>query len=451
MTKAPTPETKSKSAVCTTAPLKRLAAGPTGGSPRKAALPSGALSVGCSGIQIDPTGVRRTFQGLARIGKAQSADVFSQLLRALGGHLGGSRGAAVGSPLGWRSLPSVRSNHLLNQGVAHYIDLGEVGEGDPLDVAQDLTGVGEARGTTSGQVHLSHIPGNHRLAVEAQAGEEHLHLLDGGVLRLVENDECVVERAAAHEGKRRYLDRALVQKVGGEIDVQHVVQSIVERAQIGVYLLGQISWQKAELLPCLDRGPGEDDPFAAALLKRCHRHRHREVRLAGASRTDGKDDVVCPDGVHVPLLADALWHHLAIAGTGEDRAREDLLELPEIRRAAAEHLDRLLHILAVHRPASADEVSKLLDQLHRQGQSLRRAGQVQLAPPLTDANAQPTLNDFQVFVLTPAQGSSDVVVTQVNLGGGCKPRLLYAVWPQLVSFLLELTCHSKQPLADGSD
>ena len=75
---------------------------------------------------------------------------------------------------------------------------------------------------------------------------------------------------------------------------------------------------------------------------------------------------------------------------------------------------------------------------------------MQLAPPLTNANAQPTLDDFQVFVLTTAQGSSDVVVTQVNLGGGCKPRFLYAVRPPLVSFLLELTCDSKQPLAGGS-
>src|SRR5215831_17350833 len=201
MTKAPTVETRSKSPACTAAPLNRRATGPRGDNPRKSALPSGALSFCCSGIQTDPTGVRRAFQELARRSKAQSAASFFQLLRAL----------------------------------------GKVGEGDPFDVAQNLTGVDEARGATGRQVHLSDVPGNHRLAVEAQPGEEHLHLLDGGVLGLVENDERVVERAAAHEGKRRHLDRALIQEVSSTIAVQHVVQSIVERAQIGVYLLGQVT------------------------------------------------------------------------------------------------------------------------------------------------------------------------------------------------------------------
>src|SRR6516164_4902592 len=98
MTKAPTPETRSKSAPCTIAPLNRCAAGPTGGNEWKAALPSGEFSVDCSGIQTDPRGVRWRFQGLACVGKALSADAFSQLLRALGRHLG-SRRAAVSNPL----------------------------------------------------------------------------------------------------------------------------------------------------------------------------------------------------------------------------------------------------------------------------------------------------------------------------------------------------------------
>ena len=39
----------------------------------------------------------------------------------------------------------------------------------------------------------------------SRCGEEHLHLLGRGVLRLVEDDEGVVERAPAHEGQRRDL------------------------------------------------------------------------------------------------------------------------------------------------------------------------------------------------------------------------------------------------------
>ena len=45
----------------------------------------------------------------------------------------------------------------------------------------------------TGQVHLRDVAGDNDLRPEAQPGQEHLHLLAGGVLRLVENDERVVE------------------------------------------------------------------------------------------------------------------------------------------------------------------------------------------------------------------------------------------------------------------
>src|SRR4026207_266215 len=46
------------------------------------------------------------------------------------------------------------------------------------------------------------------LRAEARPLEEHLHLLGGRVLRLVEDDERVVQGAAAHERERRDLDNA---------------------------------------------------------------------------------------------------------------------------------------------------------------------------------------------------------------------------------------------------
>ena len=50
----------------------------------------------------------------------------------------------------------------------------------------------QARLLAGRQVGLRDIAGDHRLRAEADARQEHLHLLDGGVLRLVENDEGVV-------------------------------------------------------------------------------------------------------------------------------------------------------------------------------------------------------------------------------------------------------------------
>ena len=60
----------------------------------------------------------------------------------------------------------------------------------------------------AGQVDLGDVAGDDGLGAEADAGEEHLHLLGRRVLRLVEDDEAVVQRAAAHERERRHLDGA---------------------------------------------------------------------------------------------------------------------------------------------------------------------------------------------------------------------------------------------------
>ena len=60
----------------------------------------------------------------------------------------------------------------------------------------------------AGQVDLGDVAGDHDLGAEAEPGQEHLHLLGRGVLRLVEDDERVVERAAAHVRQRRDLDGA---------------------------------------------------------------------------------------------------------------------------------------------------------------------------------------------------------------------------------------------------
>ena len=63
-------------------------------------------------------------------------------------------------------------------------------------------------GLVARQVDLRHVAGDDDLRAEAEPRQEHLHLLGRGVLRLVEDDEAVVQRAAAHERERRDLDRA---------------------------------------------------------------------------------------------------------------------------------------------------------------------------------------------------------------------------------------------------
>jgi hypothetical protein len=56
------------------------------------------------------------------------------------------------------------------------------------------------------QVRLRDIAGDDRFRAEAEAREEHQHLLARRVLRFVLDDERFVQASDRHEGERRDLD-----------------------------------------------------------------------------------------------------------------------------------------------------------------------------------------------------------------------------------------------------
>ena len=186
-----------------------------------------------------------------------------------------------------------------------------------------------------GQVDLGDVAGDDDLGAEAEAGEEHLHLLGRGVLRLVEDDERVVERPAAQERQRGDLDGAGGEQLGDRLGVDHVVQRVVERAQVGVDLLAERAGQEAEPLPRLDGRAAEDDPVDLLGLQRLHGLGHREVGLAGAGRADAEGDRVLVDRVDVALLVERLGPDRATAVGQDVEAQHVGRALGASRRAAS--------------------------------------------------------------------------------------------------------------------
>ena len=115
---------------------------------------------------------------------------------------------------------------------------------------------------------------------------------DGGVLRLVEDRIGMRQGAAAHEGQRRHLDLAVGQPADHLLGRHHVVQRVVERAQIGIDLLLHVAGQEAQPFAGLHRGAGQHDAVHLAGLQHRHRLRHREIGLAGAGRADAEHHLV---------------------------------------------------------------------------------------------------------------------------------------------------------------
>ena len=110
-----------------------------------------------------------------------------------------------------------------------------------------------------GKIDLGQIAGDHHFGVKTLAREHHLHLFGGGVLGFVEDDEAVVEGAAAHEGERRDFDGKALDELLYFLGFEHVVERVVERAEIGVNLFLQRAGKEAEALAGFHGGPREND------------------------------------------------------------------------------------------------------------------------------------------------------------------------------------------------
>ncbi len=125
---------------------------------------------------------------------------------------------------------------------------------------------------------------------------------------------AVVQRAAAHVGQRRDLDDLALDQLGHGLEAEHLVERVVQRAQVGVDLLRQVAGQEAELLAGLHRRAHQQDAADLLALQRVHGAGHGEVGLAGAGRADAEVDVVVEDRLDVALLVRAARADVCLAG-----------------------------------------------------------------------------------------------------------------------------------------
>src|SRR4051794_17468922 len=227
----------------------------------------------------------------------------------------------------------------LHELVPHHVLAAEAHEADALDAGQDVADHDETGAAAAVEVDLGDVARHDHLRVEAKPRKEHLHLLGGRVLRLVEDDEAVVQGPAAHEGEWRDLDRAALEVLVHALGLEHVVERVEERPQVGVDLGHHVARQEAEPLAGLDGRAREHDAVHLAALERRHRARDREERLAGARRADADGDRLLPDRVDVRLLIDGLRRDLE-AAVAPDHVLEDLRRRLVVLERAGHGLDR---------------------------------------------------------------------------------------------------------------
>ena len=113
------------------------------------------------------------------------------------------------------------------------IALGEINKRDARHGFQSLERLDQARALVRGQIDLGDVARHDAFGVRPDARQQHEHLLGRGVLRFVENNKGIAERATAHVGERRDFDGLAGHRALDFFRIEHVAQRIVERPQIG--------------------------------------------------------------------------------------------------------------------------------------------------------------------------------------------------------------------------
>ena len=149
--------------------------------------------------------------------------------------------------------------------------------GNALHRAQNPLGMKKSRWLPLRQIELGRIPGHNDSRAGPHARQKHLHLGRGRVLGFIENDEGVVESPTAHVGQRHHLDDFPVAVAAHLIVIEHLVQGVVEGAQIGIDLLLEISGKETEFLSRFHRRTTEDQLANLSRLESLHRRLDGEI------------------------------------------------------------------------------------------------------------------------------------------------------------------------------
>lgn len=215
-------------------------------------------------------------------------------------------------------IAAIGGHNLLYERVTDNVFLRKLYERYSFYSAEHLACVFQATSLRQREVDLSKVARYDHLAAHTEAGEEHLDLRNGGVLRFIEDYYGIGERATAHESEGRNLNHALLHillKLGLR---QHVFEGIVERLQIGVDFLLHVARKETEFLAGFYGRAGKDDLADLLVLEGAYGERDGYVRLARTGRTDGEEQVGCVVVAQELLLIGRAGKNRLTVGAVED-------------------------------------------------------------------------------------------------------------------------------------
>ena len=280
--------------------------------------------------------------------------------------------------------------------MAHHVRGGQAADGDVLHPVQHPHGVLQAGYLIVGQIDLGHVAGDDDFRAKAKAGQEHFHLLPGGVLGFVQNDEAVVQGAAAHIGQRRNLNGAALLIFLEGLRPQHIVQRVIQRPQVGVYLVLQVAGQEAQPFPRFHRRAGEDNAVHRALPEGGYGGGDRQIGLAGTGGADADGDGVLHDGLHVVLLTHGFGLDGLSLGGDADNVLRHLRHLGVV--SLVDQGNEIPYPLLVNGFALGGQGQQPFQRAHGLIRHFLVPGDPEVCPPVHHPDVQGFLNSFDIFV-----------------------------------------------------
>ena len=195
----------------------------------------------------------------------------------------------------------------------------------------------------------------------------------------------------------------------------HVVERVIERAQIRIDLLLHVAGQEAQPLAGLDRRPRQHDALDHAALQQHRRMGDREIGLAGAGRPDAEHQLGPLQRAHIGVLVER-------AGIDRRLARRDLrgrhLALALQRRqrqlvvGGDRHPDRAVDVRLGDVGALLQDAVEIVESpprlLGRRGRTLDR----QLVAARAYVDAELLLQPRQILVELPVKRARQPVVVE---------------------------------------
>ncbi|MNN09021.1 hypothetical protein D3C81_1218910 [compost metagenome] len=183
------------------------------------------------------------------------------------------------------------------------------------------------------------------------------------------------------------------------LEAEHLVQRVVQRAQVRVDLLRQVARQEAELFASFDRRAHQQDAAHLFAFQGIDGTGHGQVGLAGTGRANAEVDVVGQDFLDVALLIDAARANVALARA---QRNADLVD-----GRVVDVLDARLLQIQVDRfrrqVAALGLAVETAQQLLGSRGGLGFADQLELIAAVADLDGQALFDQAQVLVELAAQ------------------------------------------------